>query len=341
MDGSDGSVPAPDATPQPPLTGWDRWQRERPAVAVPLAVVYKFFDDQGVYLAVIITYYAFVAVVPLLLLATSVLGFLLFDDPELRARVVNSAVSNFPVVGDQLGRPEGLKGSTGAIVIGGVLAVYGALGLGTAIQNALHSAWAVPRNSRPDPIRLRLRSLGLLAAGGLSMVALTGVSTTAQLASGWFDFDSLASRALVLVATFVTMVAILTVLLREGADRRHSLREGLPGAVVIATAWHAVQWGSTALIQHSLQQASSMNQTFGLVLGMIAVAYLLSLALVLGVETNVVLRRRLWPRALLTPFTDAVELTDGDRRAYAGYARAQRHKGFQAIAVRFRTRKKR
>jgi hypothetical protein len=49
----------------------------------------------------------------------------------------------------------------------------------------------------------------------------------------------------------------------------------------------------------------------------------------------VVLARRLWPRALLTPFTDAVDLTDADRRAYALYAQAQRHKGFETVTVRF------
>ena len=56
---------------------------------------------------------------------------------------------------------------------------------------------------------------------------------------------------------------------------------------------------------------------------------------VLGIEINVVLARRLWPRALLTPFTDAVELTDADRRAYDSYAKAQRHKGFQRVDVTF------
>ena len=48
-----------------------------------------------------------------------------------------------------------------------------------------------------------------------------------------------------------------------------------------------------------------------------------------------VLARRLWPRALLTPFTDAVELTEADQRAYTGYARAQRHKGFERVDVSF------
>ena len=55
----------------------------------------------------------------------------------------------------------------------------------------------------------------------------------------------------------------------------------------------------------------------------------------IGIEVNVVLARRLWPRALLTPFTDHVDLTEADRRAYASYARAQRHKGFERVEVSF------
>ena len=42
----------------------DHGQRRFPPVAVPIAVVYKFFDDQGNYLAAIITYYAFVGDLP-------------------------------------------------------------------------------------------------------------------------------------------------------------------------------------------------------------------------------------------------------------------------------------
>ena len=56
----------------------------------------------------------------------------------------------------------------------------------------------------------------------------------------------------------------------------------------------------------------------------------------LAVEIDVVRVKRLWPRALLTPFTDDVELTDADRRVYREYARAQRHKGFEQIRVTFK-----
>ena len=44
---------------------------------------------------------------------------------------------------------------------------------------------------------------------------------------------------------------------------------------------------------------------------------------------------RLWPRALLTPFTDNVELTAGDQRAYTSYASAERYKDYQHITVDF------
>ena len=54
----------------------DEFQRRRPAVGFPVAVVYKFTDDQGAFLAALITYYGFLSLFPLLLLATWILGLL-------------------------------------------------------------------------------------------------------------------------------------------------------------------------------------------------------------------------------------------------------------------------
>src|SRR5215207_8366308 len=114
------------------VDGLDRFQRRRPLLGVPIATIYKYGDDQGTYLAVIVTYYALFAVLPLLLLATTILGFLLQGDPELQERVLDSALSQFPVLGDQFRQPGGLSGSTTAVVVGSLLATYGAMGLGAA-----------------------------------------------------------------------------------------------------------------------------------------------------------------------------------------------------------------
>ena len=86
----------------------DAFQQRHRLVGFPLAVVFKYFDDQGPYLAATLTYYAFIAIFPLLLIASSLLGFLLQGNEELQAELLDSALSRFPIVGTQLGRPEGL-----------------------------------------------------------------------------------------------------------------------------------------------------------------------------------------------------------------------------------------
>ena len=83
------------------------------------------------------------------------------------------------------------------------------------------------------------------------------------------------------------------------------------------------------------KHASASNSVFGLVLGVIASIYLEAVVVVFCVELNVVRARRLYPRALLTPFTDNVELTEGDKNSYTGQAEAQRNKGFQDITVTY------
>ena len=316
----------------------DGFQRRHTVVGFPLGLFYKFFDDQGPYLAAILTYYSFISIFPLLLIASSVLGFVLQGNPQLQADLLNSALSQFPVVGTQLGKPGSIQGSASAVVIGSLTALYGVLGLGQAAQNALNVAWAVPRNSRLNPIVSRLRSFFLLSAAGITVVLisfLTGV--VANLGSFGVNLGSWLTALGTLVSVVVTAV-VLALMMRYTTSRRPSFRTSLPGAFVIAVLWHLLQALGTAYVQRVVSKASDMNAIFAVVLGLIALLYLASSMGVLGVEVNVVLRERLWPRALLTPFTDAVQLTEADRRAYASYAKAQRHKGFQRVDVTYEDR---
>ena len=50
---------------------------------------------------------------------------------------------------------------------------------------------------------------------------------------------------------------------------------------------------------------------------------------------NVVLADRLWPRSLLTPFVEDVDLTHADRRSYTSYANAQQYREAESITVEF------
>ena len=159
----------------------DDYQRRHTWLGFPLGIVYKFFDDQGGYLAALVTYYAFLSIFPLLLLGSSILGFVLEGNPELRQDILDSAVAQFPVIGDELGAARvGLTGSTVAIVVGLLGAIYGALGIAPATQHAMNVAWGVPRNRRPNPLFSRLRSMLLLIVAALSVLGITLISMAAS-----------------------------------------------------------------------------------------------------------------------------------------------------------------
>ena len=132
---------------------------------------------------------------------------------------------------------------------------------------------------------------------------------------------------------------MMTVLLRMAAARtiKADVIRAAPGGFTIAVLWQFLQHIGTIYVTHitTSTESNHMTGTFGVVLGLMGLLYIAAIMGMLGIEVNVVLARRLWPRALLTPFTDRVDLTDADRRAYAMYTQMQRHKGFQTVTVRF------
>jgi uncharacterized BrkB/YihY/UPF0761 family membrane protein len=314
------------------MIGWlDRLQRRNRAAGVAIGVVYKYLDDQGGYLSALITYYGFVSLFPLLLLLTTGLGVILAGRPDLQEQVLHSTLSQFPVIGGQLHQPAGLSGGTVAVVVGVVGALYGGLGVGQAVQNAMDSIWAVPRNKRPNPIRSRVRSLLLLLVLGSAALAATALSAAGQ-----------ATGALGVVGKIgVTVVAvginalICLVAFRVTTARGLTYRQVLPGALAAAMIWQVLQWCGAGYIRHTVKTASATNSVFALVLGLLAFLFLISSTLVLCAEINVVLVEQLYPRALLTPFTDDAELTQADRKTYTKKAKAERVKGFQRVSVRF------
>lgn len=313
----------------------DRFQQRHPQAGFPLAVVYKYADDQGNYLAALITYYAFLAIFPLLLLASSILGFVLQGDEDLQQQILDSALRQFPIIGDQLGAPEGLRGSGTAVIIGIVGSLYGALGVAQAAQNAMNIAWSVPRNHRPNPVAARLRSMLLLATAGLAILGTTFLSALGSSASAFGAELDGGVRMLASLLSMALNAMVFVLLFRLATTHPHSLRAAAPGAIGAAVLWQLLQLIGAAYVGHVVREADSTNGVFALVLGLIAWIYLGAVTVVLGVEINVVRSRHLYPRALLTPFTDNVDLTRADREAYTDYAEAQKTKDFESVEVSF------
>lgn len=310
----------------------DRFQRRHTWAAFPLAVAYKFYDDYGGYLAALIAYYGFVSLFPLLLLLSTVLGFVLSNNPDLQRQVIDSALSQFPVVGDQLSDPRHIGGGTVGLVVGIAGSLYGGLGVAQATQYAMNTAWSVPRNLRPNAVLARGRSLLLVGTGGLGLLGTTALSALAGSGAGSFG---VVLRMLVLVASVLLNAAAFVMIFRIATARDLSNRDVARGAMAAALVWQLLQWFGVVYVALVVQNASSINGVFAIVLGLLAFLYVTAVVVVICAEVNVVHVQGLHPRALLTPFTDNVSLTRGDRRAYSTQAEAQRMKGFQDVDVTF------
>jgi membrane protein len=315
----------------------DAYQRQHRWVGLPLAVVYKFFDDQGSYLAAQITYYGVVSLFPLLLLLTTFLGYGLHDSQHFQQQVLDSALAQFPVVGDQIARNiHSFHGSVPGLVIGVFGCVYGGLGIVQATQNALNKVWGVPRNARHNPLRARLRSLLLLAAGGVSVIVTTVLSALGSAADAYgASAVSVSVRVAATALAVALNVTLFMVAFRVLIATPVTIRQIRAGAIAAGVIWQALQLAGTLLLGHELKGATATYGLFAIVLGLLAWVYVGAVTVVMCAEFNAVRASRMWPRSLLAPFTDNVQLTLGDQRAYASYVKTERHKSFENIHVSF------
>jgi YihY family inner membrane protein len=305
----------------------DEVHRRNAWLAIPVAVFKKFGDDRGGNWAALVAYYGFFSLFPLLLAFTTILGFAVHGNERLQDRLVDSALSNFPVIGTQIQKNLGaLEGSVLALVIGVVGAVWAGMGVVLTLQSAMDDLWDVPRRSRPNFLKGRLRALVALVAFGIAVAISTALASIGG-AGGTFG---VAWRALALVGTLVLNVAIFGAAYRYLTVADVTWRQVVPGAVAAAVAWMILLALGTWLVSNQIQGASETYGTFALVIGLLAWISLSAQVVLLAGELNVVLARRLWPRSLNPP-----PLTEPDRRALVAQAEQEEARPGEDVDVSF------
>lgn len=304
----------------------DRFQQRRPGLSFIAAVVKKFGDDEAGQLAALIAYYGFVSLFPLLLLLVTVLGFLLEGDPKTQASVLNSALGQFPVIGDQLQRNvHSLTGSPTALAIGLVGLLLGGLGVVGATQNAFNQVWHIPRKRRPSFLSWRLRGLGLLALLGLLLVVST-------VAAGYVTAQTTGAIALIggIGLAFVFNLLLFFCAFRSLTPSEIETRQLIPGVIVGAFLWQILQHVGGYYVEHVVRHAKETSGLFAFVLGLLAWLYLGAQVTLLAAEVNVVRARRLWPRSFLS-----APLLDADRRALTSSAEVEERVEEENVEVDF------
>jgi membrane protein len=303
------------------LRAADRYQQGHPWLAVAVATWKKFGDDQAGNLAALIAYYAFASIFPLLLVFVSVLDLVLKNNEQLRQKLINSALKQYPVVGQQL-QVHGLHRTGLALAIGLIGTFLGARGVASAAQNALNSVWEVPMVNRPGFPWQILRSLGLIVVIGPGMVATVVLSSLAG-GTGHVISGTLATIAATAVSLLLN-IGLFWLAFRLATSGSVATRDLRLSAILAAIAWQILQSFGGYFVAHQLANNSAYG-VFGVVLGLLAWLYLEAQLTLYLVELNVVRARRLWPRSVVPP-----PLTDADLEAYRLYAKAsQRRKGIE------------
>ncbi len=275
-----------------PLHRLDAFQQRHRALAAPLGVVKKFGEDEGGSMVSLIAYRAFFSLFPLLLLLTTLLGYLLADHPDLRQRVVDSTLSQFPVIGEQL-RGGSLTGNGVALAVGLVGSLLAGLGVVLETEKSFDRVWGVPDEQRHGFLGSRLRAIGLLVAlGGMAIVS----TVIGGLVAGGADLFGPVWG--VLIATVLNLVVFAAVfrLLTNSEIPSSAL---LPGVFIATLGWEFLQLVGGWYLSHQVRNATPVYGTFALVIGLLAWIHLGAFFTVLGAEANVVRERRLWPRSLL------------------------------------------
>jgi membrane protein len=304
----------------------DKVQRRKPFLAFPLAVLKRFGEDRAGQLAALIAYYGFFSLFPLLLAFVTLSG-MLFEQSDMQDRLVDAALSQFPVIGDQLranlqSLPD--KGVALALGIGGAL--WAGLAGIKAAQNAMDHVWDVPMKRQPNfPIAVLRAVLMLLTLGVFVLLAsfLGGVAAGAEEAPIRVRLAGIAGTLSLNFLIFLVAYRVLTV-----EDVRW--RDVFVGAVFAGIVWTVLQALGGFVIGHKLESAKETYGFFAVVIGLLTWIYLGAQVTLIGAEMNVVRTRRLWPRAL-----DPQRMMEADERALRGHARVEERREEETVEAQF------
>lgn len=223
-----------------------RERRRRPWFDHVVRAGGRYQRMQGDLMAAGITYFAFLSIFPVVLLAASVIGLLLAGDTMLRSQLISSIrtavpgeTGNFLV--DQVQSAIAASRVTG--VVGAVLFVYAGLRTMDKLRIGVRRIWT-GQPVEPDFLKDNVRdvvSFLALGAVGVVSIGLTGGATTAtswvlerlglDQAPGVSLVTTLAGIALALAADTVVFLWLLKVVAHTPADLRRLLPGALFGAV--------------------------------------------------------------------------------------------------------------
>jgi membrane protein len=274
------------------VPGW-QWTRDRFAAArlrwrwldLAASVLRKGGRDGAGRLAAVVGYYAFFSLFPLLLVLVFVLGILL-DNESWRARILDSAFINFPVLGKNISANVGQLEARGpALIVGVVAALWAGTHAFDAFDYAMHVVWDGSRARGSSFLKRRLRALlqlGVLGGALVVTTAATVVLNTVVRIPG-------AARPASVLLSVALNVAFAVVLYRVAETEHRGWRVHVPGAVVAGLGLTVLQLLGQYYLNRLIDSAGDTYGVFAVVIGLLSWLHLLASLLIWCAELSVVL----------------------------------------------------
>ncbi len=97
---------------------FDLWQQRVPVLGFPTSVRLRYREDRCDEYAALLSYCGLFSVFPLLTVGVTIVGFALTSRPDLRAELLDTIFSRFPVVGEELSRQMDALEGNGLVLAG-------------------------------------------------------------------------------------------------------------------------------------------------------------------------------------------------------------------------------
>lgn len=230
----------------------------------------------------VISFFGFLSIFPLLLVATTVLGFVLQDNEDLQRRIIDGALADIPVLGQQLADdPSSLSGSVWVLLVGLGTALWSATKAFVAVHMAQDDTWEVGVDDRAMmPVQRGRALLGILIIGASQIggLVVAGIVSAASLPLG--------GRILLVVASVAINFATIAAMYRYLTSASPTWRDVWPGAIGAAIVFTLLQQFGTLIVRQISTNASATYGQFALVLGLVTWLGFLAIAAVMGSELN-------------------------------------------------------
>jgi YihY family inner membrane protein len=313
--------------PERTVRWFDEAQQTRAWLAHPVGVIRKYADDRGSALAGLVTFQIFMGMLPLLVVVLTVLGWAIDGSERLQRAVLDSTMSQFPVIGRRLQDDvTGLAPSGPWVALAVVGLLWTAAGIYHSVQLALNKVWNVEGVGRQGFVSRHLRALILFSLVVAAALGTAFVPTEAVV--GWVP-DSLVAPLAAVARSVVAGVLLLGVFRIATAPTVRTVQL-LPAALLAGLLWHLLQRVGAWFVTDRLARAQDLYGAIGLVVVTLFWINLLARSAVFANEWAVVSWRSLWPRRIAQP-----PLTDADREVLTALVRNERRRPEQHVHVEY------